>query len=516
MTPSSARLLGRMRWPECLLVALLLLSVWQNFWIMDDAFVYFRYVDNLLWLGRGLVFNAGEFIEGYTSPLWLLVLIPWRATGLDFWTISLALGLICASGFAWAAIRLCSQLQPAPAFRINIPLAVAATHYGVTSHFTSGLETPLVQLWSVLFALWCLRPASPALQVAGGVAPLVRPELALLTFLGGINAFLRARHSLRPLVLSALAANGAWLSFRIYYYAELLPNTFFLKSGTDWSQGLNYLLNELHRQWWALALVPAWFLSRPDGDQRQARTLMVVAAGLWTVWVVRIGGDMLYHRFLAGPFVLLLCALGSLSWTPRRPALAGPVPAAAAMILLALAASFSYPPQLDGHPWTVPEQHQWNHIEDPAWHRRHHQLSPGPQRPSEDAALRRSYRQTTAHPTGAMKHPWCRRAFFEPEMYIVHSLGLTSNVLARLDVPLARPGHKRLGRHVDDLLRIVQAEGFSGRRGMFRHAVEVGASPPWVRRQLESLEVLERKAYNRHDFAENVTLALQSVGALAP
>ena len=36
----------------------------QYSWLLDDAFIYFRYVDNLVYLGRGLVFNEGEYVEG--------------------------------------------------------------------------------------------------------------------------------------------------------------------------------------------------------------------------------------------------------------------------------------------------------------------------------------------------------------------------------------------------------------------------------------------------------------------
>ena len=56
-------------------------------WMMDDAFIYFRYADNLLFLGRGLVYNAGEYVEGYSSPLWMLGLLPLRALGIDFYPV---------------------------------------------------------------------------------------------------------------------------------------------------------------------------------------------------------------------------------------------------------------------------------------------------------------------------------------------------------------------------------------------------------------------------------------------
>src|SRR3954470_13240280 len=38
-------------------------------WLSDDAFISFRYARN--WVtGKGLVYNAGERVEGYTNFLW--------------------------------------------------------------------------------------------------------------------------------------------------------------------------------------------------------------------------------------------------------------------------------------------------------------------------------------------------------------------------------------------------------------------------------------------------------------
>ena len=41
--------------------------------LTDDAFISFRYARNLL-DGHGLVFNPGEYVEGYSNFLWILEL----------------------------------------------------------------------------------------------------------------------------------------------------------------------------------------------------------------------------------------------------------------------------------------------------------------------------------------------------------------------------------------------------------------------------------------------------------
>ncbi|MBN97985.1 MAG: hypothetical protein CME16_01875, partial [Gemmatimonadetes bacterium] len=50
-----------------------LLHVLHYNFIADDAFITLRYAQNLA-SGDGLVFNLGERVEGFTSPLWTLLL----------------------------------------------------------------------------------------------------------------------------------------------------------------------------------------------------------------------------------------------------------------------------------------------------------------------------------------------------------------------------------------------------------------------------------------------------------
>lgn len=42
--------------------------------IIEDANIHNRYIDRFF-MGKGLTFNDGEFVEGFSNPLWLIVLI---------------------------------------------------------------------------------------------------------------------------------------------------------------------------------------------------------------------------------------------------------------------------------------------------------------------------------------------------------------------------------------------------------------------------------------------------------
>jgi hypothetical protein len=66
-------------------------------WLSDDAFVSFRAIDNLV-SGRGLVSNVGERVQGFTNPLWtLLVALAYWPSG-DIYGSAMVLSLLCCLG----------------------------------------------------------------------------------------------------------------------------------------------------------------------------------------------------------------------------------------------------------------------------------------------------------------------------------------------------------------------------------------------------------------------------------
>ncbi|MEM8534389.1 MAG: hypothetical protein AAGF95_26315, partial [Chloroflexota bacterium] len=68
-------------------------------WMLDDAFISFRYARNA-WLGHGFVFNPGERVEGYTNFLWTALFVPIQSLGLEPDIASMAITLLIALGIA--------------------------------------------------------------------------------------------------------------------------------------------------------------------------------------------------------------------------------------------------------------------------------------------------------------------------------------------------------------------------------------------------------------------------------
>ncbi|MBW2447060.1 MAG: hypothetical protein JRG83_14170 [Deltaproteobacteria bacterium] len=502
----------------CLVAGVVLLLRYA--WLMDDAFVYFRYVDNWVLLGNGLVYNRGEFVEGFSSPLWALLLSVLRSLELPYWILIRALGVVSFALCGWLLIRVNRQLSPVGAPTVNVPLLFVSLGYGPLCYFTSGLETPLVQVAAAAYALHLVSPRSRGLDFALALSPLLRHELALPLGLYGL--FLWARDRRFPWRLFGLSAafTGAWLAFRVYYYADFFQNTFYLKNLVDVPQGLLYLRNTvatyaLHA-WLTLHVGLLLWLGRrhrPVGRLAERGVMIGVSLAV-TAYVIKIGGDPRHYRFLAFPTLLTLCAFSGVAEqallqlaAPRR-RLAG---AAAALAFGAFSLA-AYPEQLREHPIFLRDDARMvDKIKDAAEHRRMPQLTPPALSLGGEIEQLETYRRRQgkgADYSGLFAQSGCVYLYQAWDRYALHVLGLTDAVLGRTEMASDRPAHKLglipLSEDMADILR-----GVHGRpdRGVYRAAVERGDAAPWIAANLESIEVIERKIYNRHDWGENLRLA---------
>ena len=61
----------------------------------DDAYIFFRYAENIV-QGYGIVWNQGESpVEGFSSPLWLLILVLGGQIGFSPVIVSKVIGGGC-------------------------------------------------------------------------------------------------------------------------------------------------------------------------------------------------------------------------------------------------------------------------------------------------------------------------------------------------------------------------------------------------------------------------------------
>jgi hypothetical protein len=311
-------------------------------WTCDDAFISFRYADNLV-RGQGLVFNPGERVEGYTNFLWTLLMALGLRLGAAAETWSKVLGVCCYGAtillLAVDHLRLRRVLQldgptertPAP---LTLPTAaiLAAALVDWNTWATGGLETACFTLLATAGYLAAIRqPDSWRWAAAAGallgLCALTRPDGILFAVVVGAWQLLRRDRSLK--VTAAYAAaflllTAPFLLWRLAYYGDLLPNTYYAKSaGQSWyAQGWIYARLFFGTNWpllLALALPLVHLLARRElaPERRPALdralfeegTLALALALTYSWYVIRVGGDFMYARLLIPTLPFWLVAL---------------------------------------------------------------------------------------------------------------------------------------------------------------------------------------------------------------
>ena len=222
---------------------------------VDDPYITFRYAANVL-AGHGPVFNAGERVEGFTSPLHLLlsllllsvlpsvdILFKAKCASLLFAGIVLAQTKMIArrSGLSERESLLAQMLVA-----LNINFALAGVNALETTLYGSLLLAALLLFHREVRRGW--GAWSGALLF---LATLARPEALLVVAALTLVRVYRLRHARLPASF-VLGWLGAFLApmllveaARFGYYGQWLPNTYYAKSqplGVSLAQGGLYLL----------------------------------------------------------------------------------------------------------------------------------------------------------------------------------------------------------------------------------------------------------------------------------
>jgi len=328
------------------IAAVILITQMRALWFtQDDAYISYRYAQNAI-DGHGLVFNAGERVEGYTNFLWVILLILGGKLGFDFDTTAKAFGIASAIGLltlavfatrrAWQAANLGNGVIPGIAAAIVLAANGSLAYWAV-----SGLETVFFAALAVA-ALYAWTVRSNWLIPLLVLASLTRPEGGLLWVIvlagewiwgDGVKSALRLA-GIGALLLLPFAV------FKLIYYGSLLPNPFYAKTGFAWEyiqSGLEYiwLYFKEYGLYGAVGLLGITAVPVLPGRWR----LWLVFWLVYTIYITMVGGDVLKaQRFFAPVHLpLLLTAVIGMGAMTRRflPKVAAHWPAAIVTIGIA-------------------------------------------------------------------------------------------------------------------------------------------------------------------------------------
>lgn len=283
----------------------------------DDVMISMRYGRNLA-SGAGLVYNAGERVEGFSNPL------------MTFVTAALHL-LPVSPGMLPAGIMLLNV-----AFSVYILLAIlrfggdtadgrlagflAAAFYALLPHHAwyshAGYEV-YMQMAILVFALSRLERMRASEGLVLGFLPLTHATALLMWALLVPASVLLSERPRRQALAAAAAATvpfAAYEVFRMFYYGETLPNTYWLKAGAG-----SLLGGARYAAGWLLAIAPLVPLAAYAVLRRRTakRSLILCLVAAHTASIVMLGGDLLpQYRFLFPCSVLLalLAGAGGADW----------------------------------------------------------------------------------------------------------------------------------------------------------------------------------------------------------
>ncbi|MFO0566673.1 MAG: hypothetical protein U0263_13475 [Polyangiaceae bacterium] len=286
-----------------------LVWAWHLAWMGDDAFISFRYAENLA-RGHGLVFNPGERVEGYTNFLWTVLLAAGIRVGIQPIALSVVLSMASFVATMALATRLVERWSPTgPGNLIPISAVVVAANYTLASFATSGLETML----GAALVLACVELASSERPLAAGFAAtfatMAHPDHGIFLLSMGI-ALATTRPGWKKLLRYAAPFALIYLPYFLWrwrYYGDLFPNTYYAKSADRayFSQGWTYVVATVFSAS-LFGVVPLALAGAIVRFRQLGARFFLIAAPLFVAYVAKIGGDFMLGRLFVPLLPLLM------------------------------------------------------------------------------------------------------------------------------------------------------------------------------------------------------------------
>ena len=256
----------------------------------DDAFISFRYAGRLA-EGKGLTWNDGCRVEGFSNFLWVMVLAAARFVGLNVVLTAKILGALSGAA-TLVVLYLLTFLATKKAFLFVNLLAPFFHSLGIYSHFwmTSGMETSFFALLALLAVYLFAREELngrrvPFSALAFFAAAVTRPEGVML--FAGASAYLAVSRAskIRELRFGIFSKRdsiwaaafcilyAAFVLWRYSFFGQWLPNSYYAKLGGqgEFAAALSYISVFFFAHSFLFLLVPfGFFLS--GGGARIAAT----------------------------------------------------------------------------------------------------------------------------------------------------------------------------------------------------------------------------------------------------
>lgn len=314
---------GRWRVAEAGLYVLAAIAAWIVRFVQDDAFITYRYARNFA-RGEGLVFNPGERVEGYTNFLWTVMHWLPERYGWSSPVFSQLVGIALMVATVAVTLRLARRIFASESFAFLVALTLLA-NMTFLAYATGGLET-MQQTLLVTSVAALLLPVIDAPRahvvarrvgagVCAGLAVLTRMDSAVLiavwVLVYLVVQWRRETETTRrtSTLLASVLQIGVpaallvlpWFVWKLDYYGNLLPNTFYAKSAG------NPIVPPLYGLFYLAVFFISYAAFLLIGRFRRHRRELFAVPGVaqalavvpvWFLYICVVGGDFMEFRFM--------------------------------------------------------------------------------------------------------------------------------------------------------------------------------------------------------------------------
>jgi hypothetical protein len=277
---------------------------------VDDAYIYLRYARNIA-EHASFGFNVGQPVEGFSSPLWALLLAGLWKMGLVGLAPAKGLSLGCA--FATIVVVFRTLRHVGAKWASAWILAALSLDCDFARWAVSGMDTPLFALGcaTVLFA--AAKGHFRLLAIAVGVLPWLRPEGLLVG--GALGGLLLLRQDTRRFAWIAIVPVALLFALRLAVFHAVLPNTFYAKmtdAGPRDYSGASYIASFIKRRPMLVMLAAGALLMARKRLSLAATVAIVISIATFSFAALAHGDWMPNRRFLVPVLGCLLLVAATL------------------------------------------------------------------------------------------------------------------------------------------------------------------------------------------------------------
>ena len=285
--------------------------------------------------GDGLVYNSGEYVEGYTNFLWTIITAPFtRISFADVSVFAIALCLFISILNIVFISKIGSlfdhEFEPYKMFLVLLPALFLAVDNSIAFWAIGGMESPI-------YTMFILGIAYSYLKINNGpkylfilisslmLCTLTRPEgnmifviliLHLILYRKHVNDFKKV---LLKIVVFYLLFCVIYYGFKLFYYGQIIPNTFYAKGVTDLKMNLvlgsKYLALCIGTRLYIFIFMA--FIPLKRSLKRFNESFLLIIVAVYLVYIIAVGGDwMIANRFFVPilPFLYVLSVIGMINF----------------------------------------------------------------------------------------------------------------------------------------------------------------------------------------------------------